>query len=154
VTTYFLDSSALIKNYVIETGSAYIKSVISPTTGNAIAIAHITLAEVTAGLASKVRGQFLSQIDFEKAVKNILDDTSKKFLIGAIDQRAIQLAVALIRRHPLRGYDAVQLASGLLLNEAIVAAAEQPLVFVTADKSLLAAAQAENLQTEDPNNHP
>ena len=53
----------------------------------------------------------------------------------------------------MRGYDAVQLACGLMLNETLVVAQELPLIFVTADKNLLATAQAEGLQTEDPNTH-
>lgn len=71
-----------------------------------------------------------------------------------IDQDIIQRAVDVIRRHTLRGYDAVQLACGLTLNDMLIAAAENPLIFVSADKSLLTAAQAEGLQTDDPNAHP
>ena len=63
MTTYFLDSSALVKNYVTETGSVWVISIVEPESGNAIAIAHITVAEVAAGLASKLRGQFISVVN-------------------------------------------------------------------------------------------
>lgn len=154
MTTYFLDSSTLVKNYVTETGTVWVVSIIEPESGNTIAIAHITIAEVAAGLSAKLRGQLISADEFEIAVRNLLRDAAERFSIVPIDQDVIQRAVDVIRRHTLRGYDAVQLACGLMLNDTLVAAQELPLIFVTADLTLLDATQAEGLQVEDPNSHP
>jgi predicted nucleic acid-binding protein len=46
VDIYFLDSSALIKRYVTETGSAWVTNLIEPTSGNRIYVARITAVEV------------------------------------------------------------------------------------------------------------
>jgi predicted nucleic acid-binding protein len=59
-----------------------------------------------------------------------------------------------LERHPLRAYDALQLASALESDTRLVGAGLAPLVFVTADTRLLAAASAEGLAIEDPNAHP
>jgi len=150
---YFLDASALVKRYVVEQGSGWVEAITNPDAANTIAIAQITLAEVAAALASKLRGQFITADEFEKAVEDLLRDAFETFTVVEVNQPAVKRAVAIVQRHPLRGYDAVQLACGLMLNDALIAAQELPLILVTADKSLLAAAQAEGLQAEDPNLH-
>jgi predicted nucleic acid-binding protein len=65
----------------------------------------------------------------------------------------IDLAIDLTRRHKLRGYDAVQLASALTANSALMAEGFSGLVFVSADDDLLVAANAESLAVENPNSH-
>jgi hypothetical protein len=53
----------------------------------------------------------------------------------------------------LRGYDAIHLACALSLNATLTAGNATALIFVAADANLLAAAQAEGLATENPNDH-
>src|SRR5262245_46260245 len=66
----------------------------------------------------------------------------------------IEQAMRLTQRYRLRGYDAVQLATALVVNAQYVAAGLPALTFVSADEDLLAAARAEGLATENPNNYP
>ncbi|MBI2864943.1 MAG: hypothetical protein HYX94_10335 [Chloroflexi bacterium] len=61
----------------------------------------------------------------------------------------IQTATKLCANHPLRAYDALQLAAGLAVWELLVAAGDT-LVFVSADDALLAAAKREGLTVENP----
>ena len=56
--------------------------------------------------------------------------------------------------HPLRAYDAVQLATAWSLNRDLVNDGEAPLTFICADDRLLAVAQVEGLRTDNPNHHP
>lgn len=60
----------------------------------------------------------------------------------------------MIDRHPLRAYDAVQLASALRASRALQAARLPPLLFLSADDRLTAAATHEGLATDNPNAHP
>jgi predicted nucleic acid-binding protein len=60
VTTYFLDSSALVKRYAVETGTAWVSSLCEPQNRHAILIANVTMVEVAAALASKRRSQELT----------------------------------------------------------------------------------------------
>ena len=57
----------------------------------------------------------------------------------------------LATQHPLRAYDAVQLATAWLLNRDLLDDSQAPLTFVCADDRLVAIAQAEGLLTETPN---
>jgi uncharacterized protein len=60
-----------------------------------------------------------------------------------------------VSRHPLRAYDAVQLASAVSIQSLVNTVPEaNSLVFVTADSRLMAVAQAEELTVDDPNIYP
>lgn len=60
----------------------------------------------------------------------------------------------LLDRHPLRAYDAIQLASALRINEVLTTANLSSPTFLSADNKLLAVAAAEALPTDNPNDHP
>ena len=53
VNAYFLDSSALVKRYIPEIGSAWLNAIASPSTGNLIIISRITWVEVLSALARR-----------------------------------------------------------------------------------------------------
>jgi predicted nucleic acid-binding protein len=48
---FFLDSSAIAKRYVAETGSAWVAGVMHPSAGNHLQVARISGVEVIAAIA-------------------------------------------------------------------------------------------------------
>lgn len=69
VSVYFLDSSALIKRYVAETGSDWIHKVTHLTAGNSLVIARITWVEALGALARRQREGDLSPEDVQQAIQ-------------------------------------------------------------------------------------
>jgi predicted nucleic acid-binding protein len=63
-------------------------------------------------------------------------------------------AAALAEKHALRGYDAMQLAVALRTNARRLAKGASAITLVSADVTLNAAAVAEGLAVDNPNNHP
>ena len=63
MAAYFLDSSALVKRYVTETGTPWVIGLLDPAARNRLYIARITGAEVTAALTRRERGGHLSATD-------------------------------------------------------------------------------------------
>ena len=63
-------------------------------------------------------------------------------------------AMLLVAIHPLRAYDALQLAGALFLHDQRLADGLAAPVFICADQVLSQAAVAEGLSTDDPNLHP
>ena len=115
-------------------------------------LSEITLAEVAAALAAKQRApQGISRSERDRALGLFFQECRDRFTPLKVDRRVIDLAVELALCHPLRGYDAVQLATAWLANEDLLASELSPLVFVSADKDLVVAAQAEGLNAENPN---
>ena len=58
-----LDSSALVKRYVDEIGSGWLKSVVDPSAGNRLAIASLTAVEVVSAIVRRQRSGSLSPAD-------------------------------------------------------------------------------------------
>jgi predicted nucleic acid-binding protein len=151
---YFFDSSGLTKRYAREIGSAWVESITDLASGNTIFIAEITQVEVTAAIARKMRGGFLTLADGTLAFAKLLHDINDEYVLVEINSGVLQDADNLVKRHFLRGYDAVQLASALRTNQENVSFGLPPIIFVSADNDLNNAALAEGLAVENPNNYP
>jgi len=154
MTNFYLDTSALVKRYFAETGTAWIRTLLDPATGNTVAISEVTLVEASAALAARQRGGFISLAERDTAVDLLLRHADTEYALAPLARATIDTALALTQRHRLRGYDAVQLATALLVADAYRAASITAPTFVAADADLLAAARAEGLPTENPNDHP
>jgi uncharacterized protein len=70
-----------------------------------------------------------------------------------VNRIILDTAVILTQNHKLRGYDAVQLAAALAANQSLLQAGLPGLIFVAADRDLLAAARQEGLEIKNPNDH-
>jgi uncharacterized protein len=154
VNAYFLDTSGLVKRYVAETGSNWIKSITDIATGNRIAIAQITPVEVLSALARRQREGSLSAGDFNSVVQDFREDFENQYEVIELNQALIEKAGELVVQYPIRAYDAVQLASVLEFQSICTQMPNTQLVFITADDRLLNIAQAESLVTDNPNNYP
>jgi predicted nucleic acid-binding protein len=151
--SYFFDSSALVKRYAQEVGSAWVCSLISGIPRGAIFIAKITGPEVIAALARKQRMGEISVADYQQAVADFTHDFHHSYTqIELTDYITIQ-AMVLPQRRVLRGYDAVQLASAFWIDTVLKQSGQPVLTFISADNALCNAAQAEGLVTDNPNNH-
>lgn len=147
---YYFDSSATVKRYASEKGSHWIKEIVEPGAGNIIYIGQIGVVEIAAALSRKVRTQELTRENYEAALQLFLEDVqNEEYITANLNDAIIQLAVELTKRHPLRGYDAVHLATALSLNTALVDSGAPTIVVVTADRVLREAASAEALLAEN-----
>jgi predicted nucleic acid-binding protein len=70
-----------------------------------------------------------------------------------LDLGIVERSRQLLDRYPLRAYDAVQLASALVANQALGSAGLTALIFLSADDHLNKMATAEGLAVDDPNAH-
>lgn len=150
---YFFDSSAVVKRYVSETGTAWIINLHKPSAQNVIYIAQITGVEVVSAISRRLRGNKLTQKSADQAIFRFKRDFSGKLRIIRINDQIISEAMRLTETYLLRGYDAVQLAIALELNQRFASRSFSPIIFVSADNNLNSAAAAENLTVDDPNNH-
>jgi hypothetical protein len=154
VSHFYLDASAVVKRYSPETGSAWIKALVEPPAGHIIVLSEMTLAEVAAALAAKHRApRGITRGERDRALGLFLSHCDATYELIALSRRIIDRAVKLTQNHKLRGYDAVQLATALITNEALTAASLPPLTFVAADDDLVGAADTEGLATVNPNRY-
>ena len=155
MTAYFLDSSALVKRYVPETGSAWIRALSAPNPGNSLFIARITWVEVRSAIARREREGSLTPTDATLIIQRFRSDLNNHYQVIELDSTLAETAGQLVNQYPLRAYDAVQLASVLLLQPAFATTTQSAqLIFLTADDRLSAIAKSLGLLTDNPNHHP
>lgn len=152
----FLDTSALAKRYVFEAGSAWIHSLCDPSTGHLLFIGQITSVELTSALYRKTRDPgahfSVSHADgllaiFGRQLRH------RAYHQVRITRAALKHATLLCRLYPLRAYDAIQLASALVVRADALASGAGPVLFVSADATLLSAAASEGLLVDNPLSH-
>ena len=134
----YLDTSALVKRFVNEKGSPLAQSLVQQS--GPIATATIAYAEVFSGITRKLRDKHLSKTLYDLACRQF-DRDWPAYVRVELNEGILVLARDLIQRHPLRGFDAVHLASAISLLNAL----GERITFVAADGRLLKAAEAEKL---------
>lgn len=151
---YQVDSSALVKRYVAETGSAWMRSITPGQADDFVSIVRISIAEVASALARKQREGDIDQLERDAALATFLGDCRAAYEILEVDAALVDRAVALTQTHALRAYDAVQVAAALIVKERLVANGLTAPIFVSADDRLCGVSAAERLQVDNPSAHP
>jgi predicted nucleic acid-binding protein len=157
MSLYYFDTSALVKYYVTEPGSTWVRHLVDQAdadTGqpvNTVFITEISLVEVASALAILNRVGRITRQDRDKAYRHFMNDAWHLFDLLSLVTSDFLIAASLTQRHPLRAYDAVQLSVALRRNALLQA--ELPLIFVSGDKQQLAAAGIERLTVENPFDH-
>lgn len=151
---YFFESSAFVKRFAPERGSKFVLSLLRPSAKNRFYAERITEVEVCAALIRRQKGQTLSADQAAKALRRLHRDFPSRFTHIAISEDVIVEALRLAESQGLRGYDAIQLSAALKANAERIGRGLQPLILVSADTELNAAAEVEGLTIENPNNYP
>ncbi len=151
VNICFLDTSAVVKRYIDEVGSAWIHGI---TASEMITVSRITWVEVLSAFSRLKREGKTDPGDILTAIRIFQYDWETLYRIVEIDLNVIEKAGQLVQKHPLRAYDSIQLASALGLHLFFSQADPKIFTFVSADNRLINAARDEGMSTDNPNNHP
>jgi len=151
---YYADSSVLVKRHIAEIGSAWVRALADPASGNLITTTHISMVEVYSALNRRVREATLDPADYVRIVADFEALCAGQYTLVEFTTSIALRARHLLEQHPLRAYDAVQLASALVANDVLVATGLPALTFLAADDRLVSAALAERLAADNPNLHP
>ena len=156
---YYLDASALVKYYIREPGSAWVRALVdvrlpdSELRANQVLISEASITECAAAFAILHRTQRISRKTRDGAFRAFMRHISGEvFYPLTVQTSDFLFAAYLTQHHPLKAYDAVQLAVALRYAR-ILAAFGLPLIFVSGDAALLNAARAEGLTTDNLFDH-
>lgn len=136
---HFLDSSALVKRYIEETGSDLVALLFRGR--KVLAVSRLAEVEVPLALARRSRRGDLKEADARAHGDHVLRDL-KTMRVVELRQRTFEQARELGWAHGLRAYDALQLASATRLKTET----GMSLTFWSADDGLNEAARAEGLR--------
>ena len=166
IQRYYLDTSALIARYLVRApGHVWVHNVCDPHNGNTLILAQITGAEIGAAFNQLARSGAMRKKLTDASIAAFWTQVSAgEFVLVPISIDVVQRASNLCGTHPLKGYDAVQLACAIVAREdarladaATSASGGQPLgdpIFLTEDHKLRDAAAAEGFVVDSPIAHP
>jgi predicted nucleic acid-binding protein len=150
VAIYYLEPSALVKYYVTEPGSTWVRQLVDDE-DNVLVSAEITITEVSAALAVVARVGRITRRQRDELWGRFRRDLLTRYEFLPTHRGIINRAAELCQGHPLRGFDAIHLASGFQLQEMMAQGDEETTItFVTGDDALVGAAQAEGLIVDNP----
>jgi len=155
MVTYYVDTSALLKRYVDEVGSDWLRrELFVPVRQVVIVTTQLLIVETISALNRRVREGAVTHHDYMRLSGRFRDDCLDLYQLVAPDDGIVDLACVLLERHSLRAYDAVHLATALSVHRWLVEKGEMGLTFLSADDRLNDAATAEGLAIDNPNGHP
>jgi predicted nucleic acid-binding protein len=150
----YFDTSALVKRYVTEVGTAWVRHALARPRRQVIYTALLAQPEVLSALQRKVREGTLTAAEAQSLARRVQRHFARRYRVVAITPMLITQACTLVQAHPLRAYDAIHLACALTVQRILQQQALPAPLFVAADDALLAAARAEGFVVENPLLHP
>jgi len=152
---FYFDSSALVKYYLVEPGTSWVRSTIDQRVNleweHEIVTSVVSVVEVVSAFAKRRRVKDISSRLCAGAISRFLREGRHRCQLVGVNESVVDLAVQLVQGHPLCAYDAVQLATALRVNQILRQNRLPSLTFVSADAVLCQVAQAEGLTTVNPN---
>jgi predicted nucleic acid-binding protein len=149
--SFYLDASALAKRYVPERGSPHVHALLDTASANRLYLLNIGAGEVVSILVRKRNAGVISAayfgqalVDFEREILHAADINKL-----SVTNRLAWSSFPLIIAHSINSTDAVTLKSALAIARRLRPAGDG-LVLVASDQRLLRAAQAEGLNTFNP----
>ena len=142
----FLDSSALVKRFILEEGTPRVLELLQAA--EPVVVSRLAMVEVACTIVRRTKAGDIATEHLDSVLQTLDSDFRTRFDVIELGGATMMRALDVARTHGLRAADAIQLAC------ALVAKGGQPgspeLVFVSSDTELNAAAEAENLSVLDP----
>jgi predicted nucleic acid-binding protein len=145
---WYADTSALVKRYVREQGSDWFRREVIK---NPVIISQLTPIEITAALGRRFHQGAISKFAYYQAHRMfLLHLRDGKYQIVDLDQRIVDESMRLTFRQGLRAYDAVHLATAIVVS---ASRDRSRFVFLTSDTTLEAVCVTEGFNTDNPLRH-
>lgn len=147
---FYLDTSALFKRYHDESGSTFIHSLFDQAYRNEYAFytSILTGIEFCSVIRRHQREGGVDEETAESIIHTFLFESEATLNTFPVDQQILQTAMTLISNHPLKAYDAVQLAT--CFEAKIYSTKTNGFYFVCDDDRLREAAKRECVNVLNP----
>lgn len=153
MSIYYLDSSALVKIYMKETGSSWMRQLYTSDRAEILCTSVLSRVEVVSALARRMRMQELDGDEFDDLCTQFNEDFAVYFAPIAVSDDVIALADSLLRKYSLRSYDALHIASAKKMRQ-LLRSEFSAVRFISADVHLNSAALSERFAVDNPTDHP
>lgn len=148
----FFDSSALVKYYHTEIGFDIVKQLFSivETKPSHIVISSLIISETISVITRKHNRGELTLKTAQAIQKSILKE-SQNFTIGPLNDAIVYESIPYISKYNINASDALYLHQAIWIEKLLQLQNQMhKIIFITADKRLLRAAQAEGILALNP----
>ena len=149
---YYADTSVLAKRHLEEIGRTWVRLLTKPAANNTIFTAQISLVELYSALNRQLRKKSFNNLRYSRLSSVVSRIWNSQYLTVSTTAKVLEIARQFVEFHPLKAYDAVQLASAIRVRQTMPPGSP-PITFLSADNQLLSAAVAEGFSTDNPNLH-
>jgi predicted nucleic acid-binding protein len=140
----FFDTSALVKRYADEQGTAAVDELIE-NDNDAIVITSLSVIEMTSAFRRKFNRGEITETQRDGLLVAFFEEATDTFTIVPIDETAYEIAFDLVLEDDLRTLDALQLGAAREL-----VTTDLDMTFVCADRDLVSIAEIHNMATVNP----
>lgn len=133
----FLDTSALAKRYIQEPGSEELEELFC-TVATDVFVSTLALPEFAAALGRKIRDQEIAVENASSAMKEFELDWDNLFIKISLTDTIALSASSLALKYPLKGADAVHLATAISAKASLFVVSDQQIVKVSGQLGLKA----------------
>ncbi len=157
MVTYYLDTSVVVKLYVNEPGSEWLRERLRFSPSGLMSLDRLLLSsallrvEAWSAFTRRMRDGTVGVAEYRDLIRLFDEHCRGMYRLVILDERIIEQACRLIESHPLRGYDAVHLSTALYVNQRLAEGGKPGLIFLSSDDRLNDAAIAEGLSVDNPN---
>ena len=154
---FYFDASALVKRYLLETGSNKVNFLFANIPLEYFRCLAIGAAEVLSICVRKRNDKRITQYDFNHAVANLnleVIDTTSDFKTVSTPNSLIWASLDLMDKHSINSVDAMVLRSALDVVMELRNNTNGTLILVASDQRLLKAARDESLLVFNPETDP
>jgi predicted nucleic acid-binding protein len=144
----FFDTSALVRRYSThEPGSGRVRTLCRAAARHTLVVSFLARIEVASAFNRRAREGDLDLLQRDHRWRIFRRHLLRQYRVITLDERIYQRAERLLFSHPLRAFDALQIASALLAA-GLFASLTPDLRFCTADQAQAQAASREGLAIE------
>ena len=144
MTILYFDTCALAKRYYREPGHRRVKQLVG-NKANHIAFSDIGIIEMSSVLHKKVRQQELTDENAKLRLSRFFVDIEDRYNILPSTNNYLNNALGYVRKHDLSTLDSIHFATAVKADRNT-----SNFIFVSADKELINAAKAENMNFVNP----
>jgi predicted nucleic acid-binding protein len=151
MSIFYLDTSALLKRYKSEVGSALVADLFATKASHEVfTTSYFTILEGTSVARRLLKGRLLRRRAYMALMARFLSDSVNLLVLQSVNDDAIGRAIRLVEQFALRPGDAVQLATAQIVKDTIPG---ERLIFLASDLELYRASASsgiESINPEDP----
>ena len=144
--SYFLESSAFAKLFVLERGSEPLIKMLEHVDDPHKLVSALASLEVRSAIRRREREGDLFPSDAQRAIDS-LEAENVRIIEQPVSQTVIDVGRSVLDAHPLRAADALHLATCIVIRDTLQIS---DICFVSSDDALLKAARTEQFPTLNP----